>query len=374
MTLDRTTQALTSRPWKPSYRQEDGDLIALFYVPTLSCAVAYDRLTGYFSSDALALASRGIGQLIANGGRMRLIVGCTLEEDEVRAIEQGYDLRAIVALNLVKVSLEPPDLTAKGGLSALAWMVAQGKLDVKVAVPVGPDGHPARGYSLFHEKVGIITDVEGNRLSFNGSNNETRGGWLNNRESFHVFGSWLGDYAASHVDDDSAWFERLWKDDVQTLRVLDFPEAARDLLLKFRPTDAELNLIVEGQGGRPGFQLRGPKDPTPKWFDGATPPPSKPVSPPVVVTPPVEPPPVEPPVIEPEPQHRLMPEEVRRVVWAYIRNAARMPNGQRVGEVTSTVKPWRHQSRTFARMYRGWPCRVLIADEIAWARRSPPAC
>src|SRR4051812_31456479 len=101
-----------SRTWKPSYRQEDGNLIALFYVPALSCAVAYDRLTGYFSADALALASRGIGRLIANGGRMRLIVGCTLEEEEVRAIEQGYDLRAIVESNLVKVSLEPPDMEA----------------------------------------------------------------------------------------------------------------------------------------------------------------------------------------------------------------------------------------------------------------------
>src|SRR3954471_4165311 len=108
------------RAWKTSYRQEDGDLISLFSIPALSCAVAYDRLTGYFSADALALAGRGIGRLIANGGRMRLIVGCTLGEDEVRAIEQGYDLRAIVESNLVKVSLEPPDMQAKGGLSALA--------------------------------------------------------------------------------------------------------------------------------------------------------------------------------------------------------------------------------------------------------------
>ncbi len=358
-----TIPSLPSRPWKTTYRQEDGDLIGLFYVPALSCAVGYDRLTGYFSADALALASRGIGRLIANGGRMRLIVGCTLAEEEVRAIEQGYDLRAIVESNLVKVSLEPPDMEVKGGLSALAWLVAQGKLDVKVAVPIGPGGRPVPGHSLYHEKVGIITDNEGNRLSFSGSINETRGGWVNNRESFHVFGSWLGEYAASHVADDAAWFDRLWNEKVQTVKVLDFPEAVRNNLLAFQPTGPELKAIIEGVTGEPGSPLGTQHRPPSKGGDGPTLS-TDPLPGSTVATHGTDPLQVDPPVIEPEPPHRLMPDEVRRVVWSYIQNAPRMPNGQRVGEVTSTVKPWRHQSRSFARMYQGWPCRVLIADEV----------
>ena len=48
------------REWCTSYRHEDGDLIELFYNPALTCAVQYDRMTGYFSADALALAARGI--------------------------------------------------------------------------------------------------------------------------------------------------------------------------------------------------------------------------------------------------------------------------------------------------------------------------
>jgi hypothetical protein len=84
---------LSHELWQTSYRHEDGDLIELFYVPALRCAMAYDRMTGYFSADALALAARGIQHLIRNGGRMRLLVGCTLDRDEIAAIEQGYDLR-----------------------------------------------------------------------------------------------------------------------------------------------------------------------------------------------------------------------------------------------------------------------------------------
>ena len=351
-----TIPTLPSRTWKRTYRQEDGDLVALFHVPALSCAVAYDRLTGYFSADALALAGRGIGRLIANGGRMRLIVGCTLGEDEVQAIEQGYDLRTIVESNLVKVSLEPPDMEAKGGLSALAWLVAQGKLDVKVAVPIGPEGRPIPGHSLYHEKVGIITDSEGNRLSFSGSINETRGGWVNNRESFHVFGSWLGADVAPYVTDNAAWFESLWAGDVQSVKVLEFPEAARDHLLAFQPTEPELKAIIEGRPDAPRFVLRSgqatpvgrldwsPKVPDRKADEAEVEGPSE--------------------GSEPKSHHRLMPEEVHRILWTYIHHAPRMPNGQRVGEVTSTVKPWRHQSRTFARLYQTWPCRLLIADEV----------
>ena len=115
---------LPAHTWETSYRHEDGDLVRLFYVPALSCAVQYDRMTGYFSADALALAARGIERLIANGGKMRLIVGCTLDVDEIQAIEHGYDLREQVEKKLASIDLTPPDPRDRYGLEALAWMVA----------------------------------------------------------------------------------------------------------------------------------------------------------------------------------------------------------------------------------------------------------
>src|SRR5271157_4281232 len=118
---DETTPILPSLIWKTSYRHEDGDLIALFYIPALECAARYDRMTGYFSADALALAARGIERLIANGGTMRLIVGCTLDVDEIEAVEQGYDLREQVENKLASIDLTPPDPRDRHGLEALAW-------------------------------------------------------------------------------------------------------------------------------------------------------------------------------------------------------------------------------------------------------------
>src|SRR5262245_32695451 len=97
-------------------------------------------MTGYFSATALALAARGIERLIANGGKMRLIVGCTLDAPEIEAIEQGYDLRDQVEKKLVATSITPPDPASRSGLEALAWMVTHNFLQVKVAVPTDDQG------------------------------------------------------------------------------------------------------------------------------------------------------------------------------------------------------------------------------------------
>jgi hypothetical protein len=125
--------ASSEREWKVGYRNEDGDLIELFYNPALECAVQYHRLTGYFSADSLALAARGIDALIANDGRMRLIVGLTLGPSE-QALAEGYDLREQIAARLCAIDLTPPDARAQNGREMLAWMIAQGHLDVKVAI------------------------------------------------------------------------------------------------------------------------------------------------------------------------------------------------------------------------------------------------
>ena len=97
---------LSGYEWRTSYRHEDGDLIELFYNPALACAVQYDRMTGYFSANALALAARGIAALIANDG-LRLIVGCTLQPEQ-DAIGEGTTGER-VSKHLLAADLTPPD-------------------------------------------------------------------------------------------------------------------------------------------------------------------------------------------------------------------------------------------------------------------------
>ena len=133
---------LSDFTWKLRYTPDDGDLVRGLYVPLLSCAERYDRLTGYFSAKALALAARGVEGLVLNNGHMKLVVGCTLAPGEVAAIEKGEALKAAVGRTLAAAPLEPTDDLARQGLELLAWMVAQGFLEVKVAVPCDESRRP----------------------------------------------------------------------------------------------------------------------------------------------------------------------------------------------------------------------------------------
>ena len=309
---------LTERKWKFRYSHEDGDLIELFYNPALACAVEYCRTTGYFSADALALAARGLRGLIDNEGRMRLVVGCTLAPPEQEAIQEGYDLRAALERQLAAADLTPPDEHARQGLELLAWMVANGYLDVKVAVPVDAEGRPARVAGIYHAKFGILVDAQGNTLAFSGSINETAGGWKHNCESFHVHCAWLSETEKAHADEELLAFAKLWEDRSPGARVFDFPEAARRKLLEYLPRDDR----------------------------------------------PVTPPETRHAAEEAAPCFRLTDNEFRRCIWTFVKTAPELPNGVRVGELTSAVTPWPHQIRTYARVLHEWPCRLLIADEV----------
>ena len=125
--------SLRDREWRLKYTPDEGDLVRELYVPLLDAAVRYDRLTGYFNAAALALAARGVEGLVRNDGRMRMVVGCTLDLAEVAAIEAGARLRDQVGARLLAAPLLPADAGMAEVLELLAWLVAQGRLEVKVA-------------------------------------------------------------------------------------------------------------------------------------------------------------------------------------------------------------------------------------------------
>ena len=57
-------------PLKYTYESDKDDLVWDFYIPMLSNAKRYDRISGFFSSTSLALAARGLAGLIERGGTM----------------------------------------------------------------------------------------------------------------------------------------------------------------------------------------------------------------------------------------------------------------------------------------------------------------
>ena len=216
---------LQDKVWKLKYTLDDGNLVRIFYVPALGCAQRYDRVTGYFSAPALALAARGVEGLVFNDGRMRLLVGCTLDPPEITAIERGENLRNAVERAILSTPNFSADSKTLNSMELLAWMIAKGYLDVKVAVPCDENRRPCADQGIFHEKTGIIEDKTGDRIAFTGSVNETPAGWTRNWESFNCFTSWND---GPRVDVEDAGFAKLWANKATRAIVLDVPVAVRE--------------------------------------------------------------------------------------------------------------------------------------------------
>ncbi len=204
-----------------------------FFVPALSASIRYDRGVGYFSSGWLRTVSVGIVQFAANHGRMRLITSPILDADDWEAIQLGDQanqdsrLHSILARNIDDLG---KSLNADT-LSALAWMIADGILAIRLALPVNK-----LAGGEFHTKFGIFFDADGNKVSFEGSNNETVRGVSGNFERFKVFCSWKTEHK-DFVDADVAKFVLLWENRDPNLRIFDLPEAAREQILKLRTSE-----------------------------------------------------------------------------------------------------------------------------------------
>ena len=150
---------------KPEYRSDADDLVKAFYVPCLECTTLYRRAVGYFTSRGLAAAAQGIRSLIDRGGRMFLVASPQFEPDDLEAIQRGFDAREKIIDRALSRQLDvsdEPDITDR--LGYLAWLIANERLEIRIAVPTGKDGRVRAG--IYHEKLGLLVDDHGDVVAF----------------------------------------------------------------------------------------------------------------------------------------------------------------------------------------------------------------
>jgi superfamily II DNA or RNA helicase len=235
---------------KPSYRTGRDDLVDGFYTPCLEQSSFYRRAAGYFTSSGLALAARGVAALVKNGGRMRLVASPILENGDVEALRAGSEERETILRRVVARSLgDIEDLIVRDRLAALSWLVANGSLEVSLAIRCGEDGGPAAG--IYHEKMGIFSDRVGDHIAFSGSANETAGGLVTNFESIDVFCSW--DDPQQRVSSKITDFNELWENAAPGVEVIEFTAVSEELLRRY--TAPPRTSVADGP-----LRSRGPLD------------------------------------------------------------------------------------------------------------------
>jgi superfamily II DNA or RNA helicase len=212
----------------PHFATSTHNLLEHFYLPALSCSTKYDRGVGYFTSNWLRLAASGLSIFAGNGGKARIIASPKIDRDDCAALNQGVDARNDPALRDALagtlVDLEH-DLT-HDTLAAIAWMVADGLLEFRIAIPTGElDGD-------FHDKFGVFQDRESNSVAFHGSPNDSEKAF-HNYESISVYYSWIDGREALRAQNEQERFNLIWDNGDVNLRVYELPDAIRRNLIEF---------------------------------------------------------------------------------------------------------------------------------------------
>jgi len=221
---------------KKLYNSDKDNILVDFYIPVLSESYQYCRLAGYFSSNSLAIAAKGIAGLINNGGQISLICNVVLSEDDFNVLSEVSSQDIIKKTeNDFQFELDNlEDELKRDHIRMLAWMLKNQKLDIKIAfVPEG----------IYHQKIGILQDNEGNTIVFDGSGNETKSGWLYNIEQFNVFCSWeSGDN--ERIPNYIETFKEFWEGKTRRAKIFSISDALKGDLIRIAPkSDVEFEKI-----------------------------------------------------------------------------------------------------------------------------------
>lgn len=218
------------------YKTNTNDIVREFYIPVLKQSVLYKRAVGFFSSTALIELSKGIAGLISNGGKIRFIVSPLLSQEDIDAIQRGYDEREIIKNSLEREMKEPQNTSEAERLNWLASLISSGRLEIKVAFTP-----PQKATGMYHEKIGVLFDGNGERIAFTGSMNETINAFHNNYESIVVFSS-LTQEDEQRVRDIDSDFDSLWANREPNVKVLDFPKVLKERLVSYQKDGMDLSL------------------------------------------------------------------------------------------------------------------------------------
>ena len=243
---DKVPQSFMKLPLKQRYTSQDNTLNG-FFIPVIANSKYYYRASGYFSSSILAAAARGLVHFIKNGEKMYLITGVLLSQKDVEAINNGLATPPeIIEQKLLKEleETEFEDVIIKRRLEVLAWLVSQGKLEIKLAIPFGNDKIKPfpTGEAIWHSKFAIFEDFYCNKLHIEGSINETAKGWIDNAESFSVHRSWIeGERGYILSAEEEFW--ATWNNTNPKVRTYAIPDAVKQKLVRIAPK--EIKEIVD---------------------------------------------------------------------------------------------------------------------------------
>lgn len=210
-----------------------------FFTEALIESKKFDLGLGFFSSSGIRSLAYGFAVFVANGGTMRVVINDILSESDKRAILLGQKEevsdqvceRIITSIEKMKKTFSRADELF---FRCFSYLISIKRMEF-VATLSASGG-------LAHDKYGIFTDDDGNKVAFIGSANFSQTALEVNSETITVFSSWK---EKQRVDEYQDMFNHSWNNDNQ--HVIQIPiERVKAYVMNDFATDNTLELIKAG--------------------------------------------------------------------------------------------------------------------------------
>jgi len=174
-------------PFHIVYSTGENEPIEFFFDALLE-SNSFDLGLGYFSSTAINVLSAGFAYFIHRGGRMRVIINDVLSQKDKDAIESGLNLSDFefeerIIEDLIRFT-EVLSIQDEHFFNCLSYLISTNRIEFIATIPVKGKG------GIAHNKYGIFTDDNFDKVVFNGSANFSKNALLNNVESISCYKSW----------------------------------------------------------------------------------------------------------------------------------------------------------------------------------------
>lgn len=246
--------SLTDIDVQLSYKSRgETNIINAFLLPALKKAVSYKRSVGFFSSSVFELYNDSLETFILNGGKIKIICSPELSCVDVDSIKKGYSLRETYSMMIEDDIYNTIINVESEFLTVLASLISNNVLDIKV-VDVLDDDFEKAEQGIYHDKIGIVADSDGNKVLFVGSANESKTAYSGsgNYEKIRAYATWKNE--ENRVADDEEEFDDIWEGKNPYIR----HKSVNELVSKHVENEIKKRGIVDGnmQKKSSGVKLR----------------------------------------------------------------------------------------------------------------------
>ncbi len=205
-------------------------------IPAFKASKRVRILMGYFSSASFGQIANGLATFLnENEGQIELIISPYLTATDRSVLMMDNDERRTFVENSMFDIAEGESDIITYCLACFGWLLAEGRLDIKIALVEN---------GLFHPKVWLFED-EKTVVAVHGSMNQTGQGMSSNVENITISRPWVSSERDDEVKSLAQYFESLLADTEDGVTIYELSEAKKKQLIQqykdFQPRPAEYN-------------------------------------------------------------------------------------------------------------------------------------